>query len=203
MGVGARAALGAVIHFVPLVVAAGIPLIVHQIDRNPRAQEVPQEFMRVTDLWLEFATILSPYARTAGAAGVLIGLALFVAAGFLVRGSDAGRRVTRGLLVLQAVQTIAAAAWAASVVLGPMADWARRYATAISELQEAWPGIEERFPSAFDGSGWPSIAGCAVVCVVSLALDGALIWLTGGTNARAWCAARAKGRAVATPPAPR
>jgi hypothetical protein len=198
VGIGARSALGAVTHFVPLVVAAGTPLIVDLIDRSARAQEVPPEIMRVTELWLELATIVGPYARTAAAAGVLIGLALFVSAGFLVRGSETGRRLTRVLLVAQAAHSVAATAWAASILLGPMADWTRRYAAAMSELQDALPGIEEQFPAAFVGSGWPSVAACALVCVLSLGIDAVLFWLAGRTNARAWCAARARRRPAAT-----
>jgi hypothetical protein len=198
VGVAVRGAAGAVAHFAPLVAVSGVPLLVELIDRKARAQEVPPEFLRVTDLWLELTTILGPYARAAGGSGVLLGLLLFVASAFLVRGSEAGRRATRLLLVASAVHTVFATVWLSSIALGPMAEWMPRYVKAISDLQGAWPGIEDRFPVAFADSGWPSVAVYLVVSLASLALDGLLIWLAGRAFAREWCAARSRRTRVAT-----
>lgn len=197
VGIGARAALGAAAHFVPLLFVAGIPLVVEVIDRNARAQEVPPEFVRVTDLWLDLTQILGPYARAAGGAGVLIGVMLFVASGFLVRGADLGRKAARVLLVAGAAHSIVAAVWLSSIAVGPFAEWTQRYVKALTELQDAIPGIEDRFPVGFAVPGWLNVASCVFTCVVSLALDGVIFWLAGRKFARDWCAARAVRRPAA------
>jgi hypothetical protein len=202
VGIGARAALGAAGWFVPLLLVAGIPLVVDVIDRNARAQEVPPEVVRVTDLWLDLAQILGPYARAAGGAGVLIAVSLFVASGFLVRGADLSRKVVRGLLVAGAAHSIVAAVWLSSIAVGPLAEWTQRYVKALTELQDAIPGIEDRFPGGLVDAGWLNVATCVVMCVVSLALDGVLFWLAGRKFARDWCAARAVRRPVAADAAP-
>ncbi len=198
VAIAARAAAGAVAHFVPLLMVAGVPLVVDLFDRDARAQEVPPEFMHVTDLWLDLAQILGPYARAAGGAGVLVGVVLFVAAGFLVRGSNVARRTSRVLLVLQAAHSVAAAVWLSSLALGPLADWSERYAKAITELQDALPGLENRFPGAFREAQWLNVAAYALLCGLSLALDATLFWLAGRGFARDWCAARADRSADAT-----
>lgn len=196
-----NAALGAMVNFVPLLAVAGVPLAVDVIDRSARAQEVPPEFVRVTDLWLEATTILGRYAHMAGGSGVLLGVVLFVAAGLFVRGSEWGRRATRVLLVVHAVHWIAATAWAVSIVMGPWADWSARHAKALSDLQEAWPGTQERFPVAMMGSEWPSAVSCVVVGLFGLGVDALLYWAAGTRTARDWCAARGAPRDVATPDA--
>jgi hypothetical protein len=201
VGIAVRAAAGALAHFAPLVLVAGIPLFVDVLDRSARAQEVPPEFMRVADLWLELTTVVGPYARAIGGSGVLVGLLLFVAAGFLMRGAETGRRIVRVLLVAHVAHSIAATVWGVSIALGPGAEWARRYAKAFTELREALPGIEERFPAAIDGSIAPTLAiMLAGVGALGLVLDALLFWLAGGPSARGWCTAR---RGVASTPGPR
>ena len=198
VGIGARAAFGAVVCFLPLLLVAGIPLFVELIDRNARAQEVPPEFVRVTDLWLDLAQILGPYARTVGGAGVLMGVVLFVASGFLVRGADLARKVARVLLVLSAAHSIVSAVWLSSLAVGPLAEWTQRYVKALSDLEDVVPGLESRLPPGFADSGWFNVASCVITCVVSLAIDGTLFWLAGRKFAREWCAARAARPPVAT-----
>lgn len=194
-----RAAASAVVYLVPLVFVAGLPLFVDVIDRNARAQEVPPEFVRWTDLWLELTSILRSYAHVAAGSGVVVGILLFVAAAFLMRGSEAGRRATRWFLVAAAAHTVLATAWTCALVLGPMAGWTQRYAKSLSELQDAVPGIEHRFPFAFGGIDWPRVALCVCVGLMTLALDALLFWLAGRPFAHGWCAARAARHPVATP----
>ena len=197
VAIAARAAIGAVVHFTPLLVSAGIPLVVDVFDRNSRAQEVPRELARVTDLWLDFAQLLRPYAHAAGGTGVLLCLLLFVAAGFLVRGSNAGRQVSRGLLVVVAAHSIAATVWFSSLATGPLAEWAARHAKAWSELEDMMPGIEERFPAALREPWWLNVSVYWCACVLGLAFDAAFLWLAGKAFARDWCAARADRSATA------
>jgi hypothetical protein len=189
VGIAARGALGAIAHFVPLLLVAGIPLLVDLLDRQARAQEAPPEWARVTDLWLDLAQVLGPFARIAGGSGAMLGVVLFVAAVFLVRGSDVARRACRVLLVMHAAHSIAAAVWFASVATGPLAEWEERYAKAITDLQDVAPGIQENVFAAFRALQSMNAVG-QVACAVSLAFDALLFWLAGRASARAWCDAR-------------
>ena len=188
-GIAARGAFGAIAHFVPILLVAGIPLLVDLIDRNARAHEAPPEWARVTDLWLDLAQVLGPFARVAGGSGVMLGVVLFVAAVFLVRGSGFARRACRFLLVLHAAHSIAATVWLSSIAAGPLADWEERYAKALTELQDVMPGIQENVFAAFRALQSMHAVG-TLSCAVSLAFDALLFWLAGRASARDWCAAR-------------
>lgn len=194
-GISARGAFGAVAHFVPLLLVAGIPLLVDLWDRNARAQEAPPEWARVTDLWLDLAQILGQFARVAGGSGVMLGVVLFAAAVFLVRGSGAARQACRVLLVLHAAHSVAATVWLSSLAAGPLAEWEERYAKALTDLHDVMPGIQENVLAGFRALQSMD-AVVRLLCAVSLVFDALLFWLAGRAGAREWCAARGKRHAA-------
>lgn len=203
LGIAARAALSVAIGMTTLATAGGISVAVDFISRRVDPADRPPQLGKLFDVMLDGAAILAPYSRIAGASGVAIGAALFVAAALLVRGSETARRATRALLVVEAAHSIAAAAWLAVLACTTLAEWNDRYQSALAEVIEVLPGGGRQMPAVFRIEGWTNAVFYGVWGAVSAGVVLTLCWLAGRPFVREWCSARQTRSPVASAAVPR
>ena len=197
VGIAARAAMSVATAMTTLATAAGIAVAVDFFSSMGDPADRPPQAGKLFDVMLDGAAILAPYARIAGGSGVVIGVALFVAAAMVVRGSETGRRAARALLVVEAAHSIAAAAWIAVLSCTTLARWNERYQAAVAEFVEVLPGGARRMPLVFRIEGWTNAVFYGAWGIVSASVVLTLCWLAGRPFAREWCAARGAKSPVA------
>jgi hypothetical protein len=185
-----------------LAAVAALPSVVAQAGREAERQSGSADFppsitLRI-DLLEEVWTIVRRFAHAAGVAGLLLGLALFVAGWTLLAGREFGRRAARTLLAATAAYLVGAAAWI--VALAPrLADWNDRWRRAHEGFADA---ARDRLPPDFGPWASSVATGLAVGAAAGLLIVAALFLATGRPAARDWCAERRKSP-VASLPGPR
>jgi len=202
VGVAARGVLTVAFGVVPVVVVAGVTMVVTYADEMARSDpdigSLGPEANRLLGVLMEFVDALRPVATAFAVAATAIGVALFAAGVMLARGSETGRRFARGLLLVDALRAVASSVAMAVLFATTLSGWLDRYQEAVAAIVAAAPGAGRSPMFRFHVPAELNIASDALGCVFGLAVAGLLFWAAGRPSARRWCAARSANYPVAS-----